>query len=123
MYIGKLASATGVTQKTIRHYEKLGLLPEPVRKGKYRFYNQLDIQLIKMIKRAQSVGFSLAEISELAQIKAREQRFPLHIALQLFAEKREKILQKQAELDLITTDLIQLEQELIQMYNLENPTE
>ena len=38
MYIGKLALVTGVTQKAIRHYENLGLIPAPERKGKYRFY-------------------------------------------------------------------------------------
>ena len=51
MYIGKLALVTGVTQKAIRHYENLGLIPAPERKGKYRFYKQLD-KLTKITKHA-----------------------------------------------------------------------
>lgn len=116
MYIGKLASLTGVTQKAIRHYEKLGLLPTPERKGKYRIYHPIDVQLLLMIKRAQSVGFTLAEITELAQIKAQQRRFPLDIAQQLFREKHAYLKQQQIKLNLMTQDLIALETELIQMY-------
>jgi MerR family copper efflux transcriptional regulator len=36
MYIGQLAKVTNSTPKAIRHYEKLGLLPEPLRQGSYR---------------------------------------------------------------------------------------
>ena len=119
MYIGKLALVTGVTQKAIRHYENLGLIPAPERKGKYRFYKQLDIQLIKMIKRAQTVGFSLSEIAALAEVKAQEKRFPLEIAQQLFKDKHLQILQKKAELERIEEDLLYLEQELTEMYDVE----
>ena len=119
MYIGKLALVTGVTQKAIRHYENLGLIPAPERKGKYRFYKQLDIQLIKMIKQAQAVGFSLSEIAALAEIKAQEKRFPLEIAQQLLKDKQLQILQKKAELERIEKDLLFLEQELTEMYGAE----
>lgn len=119
MYIGKLALVTGVTQKAIRHYENLGLIPAPERKGKYRFYKQLDIQLIKMIKRAQTVGFSLSEIAALAEVKAKEKRFPLEIAQQLLKDKHLQILQKKAELERIEEDLLYLEQELTEMYDVE----
>ncbi|SDY63197.1 MerR family transcriptional regulator [Acinetobacter kyonggiensis] len=119
MYIGKLALVTGVTQKAIRHYENLGLIPAPERKGNYRFYKQLDIQLIKMIKQAQAVGFSLSEIATLAEIKAQEKRFPLEIAQQLLKDKQLQILQKKAELERIEKDLLFLEQELTEMYGAE----
>jgi DNA-binding transcriptional MerR regulator len=76
MYIGQLAACCNTTPKAIRHYEQLGLLPEPKRLGKYRVYSDLDIRLVKMIRQAQAVGFSLAEIQELAHIKAQQQRFP-----------------------------------------------
>lgn len=119
MYIGKLALVTGVTQKAIRHYENLGLIPAPERKGNYRFYKQLDIQLIKMIQQAQAVGFSLSEIAALAEIKAQEKRFPLEIAQQLLKDKQLQILQKKAELERIEKDLLFLEQELTEMYGAE----
>ncbi|GAA5019304.1 MerR family transcriptional regulator [Acinetobacter puyangensis] len=116
MYIGQLAAQTGVTQKAIRHYEKLGLLPIPQRKGNYRIYDQMHVHLVNMIRRAQSVGFSLAEISELAQIKAQQKCFPLAFAQQLFQEKRQQIQQQQEKLVAIEKNLITLEQELVSLY-------
>jgi DNA-binding transcriptional MerR regulator len=62
MYIGKLAELTGATRKAIRHYESIGLIPSPQRKGNYRIYTTLDVHLMKIIRQAQSVGFSLAEL-------------------------------------------------------------
>ena len=47
MYIGQLAALTGATPKAIRHYEKLGLLPVAKRQGKYRVYENLDVQSVK----------------------------------------------------------------------------
>ncbi|WP_141695452.1 MerR family transcriptional regulator, partial [Paenibacillus polymyxa] len=57
MYIGKAAQLSGTTAKTIRHYEDIGLLPPPVREGKYRVYNQQCVELLTFIKCAQQLGF------------------------------------------------------------------
>ena len=57
MYIGKLAELTGATQKAIRLYESMGLIPVPNRQGKYRVYADNDVVLINLIRRAQAVGF------------------------------------------------------------------
>jgi len=62
MYIGKAALLSEVSNKTIRHYDNLGLLGEVKREGKYRVFATKDIRLIKIIKLAQSMGFKLAEI-------------------------------------------------------------
>ncbi|MCT7942129.1 MerR family transcriptional regulator [Shewanella holmiensis] len=53
MYIGEFAKLTGTTPKTIRFYESFGLIPEPLRKGKYRVYDHTYIETVKQIKRAQ----------------------------------------------------------------------
>lgn len=119
MYIGQLAALTGATQKAIRHYEKLGLLPTPQRKGNYRIYDQMHVHLVNMIRRAQSVGFSLAEISELAHIKAQQKYFPLDLAQQLFQQKRQQIQQQQEKLTAIENNLITLERELVALYQID----
>ena len=75
MYIGQLAALTGATPKAIRHYEKLGLLPVAKRQGKYRVYENLDVQSVKMIRLAQSVGFSLAELYDLSVLKYAQKSF------------------------------------------------
>lgn len=116
MYIGQLAACCNTTPKAIRHYEQLGLLPEPKRLGKYRIYSDLDIRLVKMIRQAQAVGFSLAEIQELAHIKAQQQRFPLNIAKQLMAEKWQKLEQQKQHLIQLQQDLLDLDQTLTRLY-------
>ncbi|MHA3061636.1 MerR family transcriptional regulator [Acinetobacter sp. ANC 4636] len=116
MYIGQLAACCNTTPKAIRHYEQLGLLPEPKRLGKYRVYSDLDIRLVNMIRQAQTVGFSLAEIQELAHIKAQQQRFPLDIAKQLMTEKWQKLEQQKQHLIQLQQDLLDLDQTLTRLY-------
>ncbi len=66
MTIGKLAQSTGVGSETIRYYERSGFLPAPDRlTSGYRVYGTDTINRVKFIKEAQSLGFTLSEISEL----------------------------------------------------------
>lgn len=62
MYIGKVSEITGASLKAIRMYHELGLLPGVTRLGKYRRFTEQDVQLVTLIKQAQSVGFTLAEM-------------------------------------------------------------
>lgn len=64
MFIKEASELSGATQRAIRLYESLGLLKVP-RSGRYRVYNESDIRLIKIIKEAQSVGITLAELASL----------------------------------------------------------
>ena len=61
IFIGQASSLSGVSVKAIRHYEKLGLLPNLGRSGLYRTFVKQDIDKIKLIKEAQKVGFKLSE--------------------------------------------------------------
>lgn len=88
LYIGKVAAMTGASCKAIRHYESLGLLPTPQRRGKYRIYSERDTFLVHMIKYAQSFGFSLAELKELVAAKVSGNRFPLTLANAVCERKR-----------------------------------
>lgn len=64
--IGSLAKQTGVAVETVRYYEKIGLLPEPVRTaGNYRSYSRSDLQRLGFIRRARDLGFSLDQIRSL----------------------------------------------------------
>ncbi|MEJ2407721.1 MAG: MerR family transcriptional regulator [Candidatus Thiodiazotropha sp.] len=64
MYIGEAAKASGVTIKTIRHYESLGLLPGIERRGSYRIFSQGDIARILLIREARKLGFTLSELAK-----------------------------------------------------------
>ena len=71
--IGALASAAEVGIETIRFYERKGLLPEPPRtQAGYRQYTPDTVHRLRFIRRAQGLGFSLAEISELLDLRIAE---------------------------------------------------
>lgn len=70
--IGDLASQTDVTVETLRYYEKRGLLAAPGRRESgYREYPEAAVQQVRFIKRAQSLGFTLAEVEDLVRLRAR----------------------------------------------------
>lgn len=69
--IGQLARKAQVNVETVRYYERRGLMPEPPRRESgYRQYSQDAAARIAFIKRAQELGFSLKEISELLSLRA-----------------------------------------------------
>ena len=65
IFIGKASTLSGASVKAIRHYDKLGLLPSLGRAGAYRVFTEREINLIKLIKQAQKVGFKLGELNTL----------------------------------------------------------
>ncbi|VVN71291.1 MerR family transcriptional regulator [Pseudomonas fluorescens] len=96
MYIGKLAKLTGCTPKALRLYEQLGLLPAPERRGTYRVYTPHHLEIVRIIRTAQSVGFKLSEMSRLIEAKKSLDHFPLELANQGIESKR---LQLQAQIE------------------------
>ena len=71
MRIGKLSRESGAPIDTIRYYERLGLLPPPVRLASgYRDYDDDDVHRLSFIRRAKALGFSLTEIKELLDISS-----------------------------------------------------
>ena len=67
--IGRLARAAGVGVETIRYYQQRGLLPVPTSEGSFRQYPVALTARIHFIKRAQELGFSLDEITELLRLE------------------------------------------------------
>jgi MerR family transcriptional regulator, copper efflux regulator len=66
MDIGRASRASGVSVKMIRHYEEIGLLPRVARTyANYRIYGQNDIHMLRFIRRARTLGFSMEDIKEL----------------------------------------------------------
>jgi MerR family copper efflux transcriptional regulator len=69
MNIGDAATETGVTAKTIRYYESIGLIPQAARTGSgYRQFSDKDVKTLHFIKRARSLGFSVEAIDELLSL-------------------------------------------------------
>ncbi|WP_230280652.1 Cu(I)-responsive transcriptional regulator [Croceicoccus sp. Ery15] len=75
MNIGDAAQRTGVTQRMIRHYEKIGLIPAPLRRDSgYRDYSDADVNRLRFIANARDLGFSIEEIGELLALWSDEHR-------------------------------------------------
>lgn len=78
---GEVAHRAGVNVETLRFYERRGLLPEPPRRiSGYREYPEETVDLIRFIKRAQELGFSLAEIQELLALRGKTHRASTKVA-------------------------------------------
>ncbi|KTF08534.1 MerR family transcriptional regulator [Pseudoalteromonas sp. 10-33] len=96
MKISELANLVGVAPSTIRYYESKGLLPKSSRNSNgYRQYEHSSIEQIKMIKFAQSLGFSLEEIPTL---KTPENNLDHTVVI-------ERLQQKQNEANALITQL------------------
>ena len=64
MKIGQVASISGLPAKTIRYYESIGLIEPAGRTSSgYRAYEEKDIETLRFIQRARSLGFSINEVS------------------------------------------------------------
>ncbi len=64
--IGQAAEMSGVSAKMIRHYEENDLIPKPGRTGAgYRVYNDSDVHVLRFVRRARDLGFSMKEIKTL----------------------------------------------------------
>lgn len=73
--IGHLSAETGCPVETIRYYERIGLLPAPLRtEGGHRVYGPRQRERLSFILRARELGFSLEEIGELAGLAEGDQR-------------------------------------------------
>jgi len=67
--IGELADMVGVSTRTIRYYEEIGLLNSVKRaEGGKRVYTDLDLQRLKFIKRLKHLGLTLSEMHELQHL-------------------------------------------------------
>lgn len=75
MQIGDLAARAGVNPKTIRYYERLGLMPEPERSAAgYRLYDEAALERLRFILKAKTIGLSLDEIGEVLSLRDENRR-------------------------------------------------
>lgn len=69
MKIGEASAASGISERMIRHYERIGLMPKAARRDSgYRDYDERDVHTLRFIGRARDVGFSVEEIGRLLDL-------------------------------------------------------
>jgi len=92
--IGQAAAASGISERMIRHYEKIGLIPRAARRDSgYRDYDEREVHTLRFIGRARDLGFSIEEIRrllELWQDRSRASQDVKELALARAAELKRK---------------------------------
>lgn len=69
MRTSEVARQAQVNPQTLRYYERRGLLPEPARTGSgYRAYSEDAVRVVRFVKRAQELGFTLSDIEGLLEL-------------------------------------------------------
>ncbi|HEY8577702.1 MAG TPA: Cu(I)-responsive transcriptional regulator [Devosia sp.] len=95
MNIGEASAASGVSAKMIRYYESIGLIRSPARTGSnYRVYGSDEVHVLRFVKRARNLGFSVEETATLLglwQDKSRASGEVKQIATDHIAELQGKI--------------------------------
>jgi len=103
--IEQVAAQTGMTKRTLRYYEEVGLLPPTGRtEGNYRRYTSDDVQRLARIKNLRDLlGFTLADIREI--IKAEDEREQIKVAYLQETETASKIAQLELADEIIKRQL------------------
>ena len=90
MRSGQLAHLAGVSTDTLRHYERLGLLPLPPRTaGNYREYPPTSQQCVELIQRALGIGFSLFELKTILAVRGKGGALCRHVRALLRSKIRD----------------------------------
>jgi DNA-binding transcriptional MerR regulator len=105
--IGKLAEMAGVGVETIRFYQRKEILRLPKAVGAIRTYTEEDAQRIVFIKKAQELGFSLAEVKELLELNTKP-RVTCGTVKKKTLNKIEEIDKKIADLQRMREGLVKL---------------
>jgi MerR family mercuric resistance operon transcriptional regulator len=101
--IARLAAAAGIHVETVRYYQRLRLVPEPARPlGGIRRYTERDADRLRFIKRAQTMGFTLAEVANLLDLQKRRS---CHATRELAASKLRDLDVRIRELRCLRTEL------------------
>ena len=99
MSIGELSERSQVNIMSIRHYERLGLLPDPRLQGsrRYRMYSASYVSRLMFIRKTRELGFSLSEIKKMIKWSEEKKRF---------SNKKAKKIYK--SIDLIEAQIVEL---------------
>lgn len=108
MRIGAVATATQVNEHTLRYYEKEGLIQPPARSANgYREYPDDTVAVVRFIKRAQELGFSLDDAKALLSLRTAPGQNRLKVR-ELAITKVRDVEQRLADLSAIRSALLQL---------------
>ena len=99
MKIGEASAASGISQRMIRHYEKIGLIPAAARRDSgYRDYDEREVHTLRFIGHARDLGFPIEEIRQLVALWHDRARSSVDVKSLALARAKE-LRRKARELD------------------------
>ena len=108
MEIRELAARVGLSTKTIRYYEKVGVLPSPKRRTNgYRIYDENDVERLQFVIGARQLDFTLEDITEILALRDRREA-PCKVVLDLLMDKSHEVFQRIEALQKLETSLREL---------------
>ena len=108
MNIGQASKTTGVSERMIRHYERVGLMPPPDRRDNgYRDYSPQSVERLRFIANARDLGFSLEEIATLLGLWDDRERTSIEVKTVALAHA-EDLGRKAAALEAMRSALLEL---------------
>ena len=108
MKIQEFARLTGLSSKTVRYYESIGILPAPKRTlTGYRDYNNQDLERARFVAGIRSLDLSLEEIAEILALRDRREA-PCRTLLERIEQKADQIEERIQLLEQMETDLRRL---------------
>lgn len=111
MQIRELAKQSGLSERTIRYYEEIGLLPAPSRtENNYRQYDEQDVGRLRLVAGARRLDLSLEEIREILDLRDHREA-PCRVLLERLEHKADEIAER-------ILALKQMERELRQLHKL-----
>ena len=100
MNIGEVSKLADVNSKMVRRYEDLGIIPKAGRSlSGYRQYSDKDVHILRFVKRARELGFSMKDIKQLVSLwrnKTRSSSQVKNIAMKHRTELEKKLKEIQA---------------------------
>lgn len=108
MNIGEVADLSQVNSKSIRRYEELGIIPKAGRSmSGYRMYSMNDVHILRFVKRARELGFSMKDIKQLVSLWRNKNR-PSSQVKSIAKKHVDELEKKLAEIQGMLTTLNQL---------------
>jgi Cu(I)-responsive transcriptional regulator len=106
--IGQASTASGISQRMIRHYEKIALIPTPPRRDSgYRDYSNADVHRLHFVANARDLGFPIEEIRALLSLWGDRCRSSAEVKA-LAISRAEELGRKAASLELMRQALMAL---------------
>ena len=119
--IGALAKTIGVTTRTLRYYEEMGIMSPPQRMdGAVRFYNNDDVRKLKFIMRLKELGLTIKEMQELDAVytEAKETDRIIPRLIEMLDSHINKLDEKMTKLASLRKEIIAYRQRMIKRFQL-----